>query len=598
MMMFRAAALAASAAILVAAAPWDADLLPPAPPWHGTSERLIARPGSAWITPAEAAGFRNTPSYAETIAYLTRLAAASPRVRLESFGTTPQGRDLVVAVVSSDPAGKLDPAKPVVLVQAGIHAGEIDGKDAGLMLLRDIAVGGKAHLVDHVNLLFVPVFNADGHERISRFNRPNQRGPENQGWRTTAQNLNLNRDYIKLDTPEMRAMIALIRKYDPALYIDLHVTDGIDYQYDVTFGWNGARYASSPAIGGWLDRVYGPAVTAALARAGHIPGALVFEKDPRHPEAGLVDTYATPRFSNGYADLARTASVLVENHSLKPYRQRVLGMYVLLESTLATLATDGAALRQATAADRALRRPQVVIDWQAVPAPLYTRPFRTMLHDSFASPASGAIELRWLGRPGPTSPLPVFGEAPALRIDRPKAYWVPATEAATIDRLRAHGITVETLAAPREVAVDMLRLTDVRIAAKVDEGHIGATAAGVTHEAHTERFPAGSVRVPTDQPLGELAVVLLEPQGPDSLFAWGLFPALLQRTEYIEGYAVAPLADRMLAGDPKLKAEFEAKLASDPKFAADPDARLTWFYARTPYYDARYLLYPIGRELN
>ena len=592
------AVLVAAALIGGAAAPWETDTLPPAPTWHGRSEHLVAKPGDRWITPAEQAAFATTPSYDATNAYLRRLAAATPRVRLERFGRTAQGRDLIAVVASTDPAGRFDPAKPVLLVQAGIHAGEIDGKDAGLMLLRDIAVGGKQALIERVNLVFVPIFNADGHERSSRYNRPNQRGPSNQGWRTTAQNLNLNRDYVKLDTPEMQAMIPLIRKYDPALYLDLHVTDGTDYQYDTTFGWNGARYASSPAIGAWLDHSFGPAVTTALTKAGHIPGPLIFEKDARRPEQGLTDTYATPRFSNGYADLARTAAVLVENHALKPYRQRVLGMYVLMESTLELLARDGAALQQATAADRALRRPQVIIDWQAASAPLYTVQFKTMLHDSYVSVASGGTELRWLGRPGPTVTLPVYGEVPARRIDRPVAYWVPATEAATIERLRLHGIKVETLAAPRDVAVDMLRLGGVVVAPKVDEGHVGTAVAGVTHEAHIERFPAGSVRVPTDQPLGELAVVMLEPEGPDSLFAWGLFPTMLQRTEYIEGYAVAPIADRMLASDPKLKAQFEAKLAGDPKFAADPDARLGWFYARTPYYDARYLLYPIGRELN
>ena len=115
-------------------------------------------------------------------------------------------------------------------------------------------------------------------------------------------------------------------------------------------------------------------------------------------------------------------------------------------------------------------------------------------------------------------------------------------------------------------------------------------------EMRTETFPAGSVRVLTDQPLGDLTVALLDPQGGDSLFAWGFFPEILQRTEYIEAYALAPLADRMLRDDKKLKVEFEAKLSGDPKFAADPIARLQWFYRQSPFYDNRYLLYPVGIE--
>jgi hypothetical protein len=122
------------------------------------------------------------------------------------------------------------------------------------------------------------------------------------------------------------------------------------------------------------------------------------------------------------------------------------------------------------------------------------------------------------------------------------------------------------------------------------------TATSFTPERRRETYSVGSVRIPVDQPLGELVAILLEPESPDSFFAWGMFPEILQRTEYIEGYAIAPLAERMLAADPKLKAEFEAKLAAEPEFARNGDARLAWFYARTPYYDARHLLYPVGRE--
>src|SRR4051812_23848002 len=169
--------------------------LPPVLPWHGASEALVAGPRDPWVTPAEASRFDRTPSYAETRAWLDRLVAASPLLSIDVFGRTPQGRELY-AIRAAKPGRS---AKPVLLVQAGIHSGEIDGKDAGLMLLRDIALRGKDHLLDHADFVFVPIFNADGHERSSPFNRPNQRGPWSQGWRTTAQNLNLNRDYLKAD---------------------------------------------------------------------------------------------------------------------------------------------------------------------------------------------------------------------------------------------------------------------------------------------------------------------------------------------------------------------------------------------------------------
>ena len=163
--------------------------LPPIQPWHGASERLVAAAGDPWITPAEASGFATTPSYVETRAWLERLVAASPLLSLHVFGVTAQGRELYFIRAAKPGPGP----KPVLLAQAGIHSGEIEGKDAGLMLLRDITLRGKENLLDRADLIFVPIFNADGHERTSAFNRPNQRGPANQGWRTTAQNLNLNR---------------------------------------------------------------------------------------------------------------------------------------------------------------------------------------------------------------------------------------------------------------------------------------------------------------------------------------------------------------------------------------------------------------------
>jgi murein tripeptide amidase MpaA len=593
-----AAALAASLISPAAAQPpatiTEPAPLPPVLPWHGASERLIVAPGDPWITPAEAANFETTPPYAETRRWLERLVAASPLLRIESFGRSAQGRDLY-AVVASKPGRR----RPVVLVQAGIHSGEIDGKDAGLMLLRDIALRGKDHLLDNADLVLVPIFNADGHERSSPFNRPNQRGPRSQGWRTTAQNLNLNRDYLKADTPEMRAMIGLLRKVQPALYMDLHVTDGTDYQYDITFafsGWNG-YYAHSPAIGRWLDTRYRPAVTRALASAGHIPGMYVDARDARRPDAGINLNPDQPRFSTGYGDLARIPSILLETHSLKPYRQRVLGTYVIVEESLRLVGAEGAGLRAAIAADRASRPATEVMRWKPAPKPLYVIPdFKGVAYETYRSPASGGNEVRWLGRPV-TQRMPVFGQIPDKVVTLPAAWWVPATKPDVIALLRLHGIPSETITQPRTVTVDMVRLVEPQLR-PADEGHIPLKTEGFRHVLGQETFPAGSVRVPSDQPLALLAAAMLEPESADGVLAWNFFPEILQRTEYIEGYVIAPLAERMLAVNPALKAEFERKLASDPKFAADPNARLAWFYERTPYYDERYLLYPVGRELK
>lgn len=581
------------------------DFLPPAPPWHGASEALIAKPDNPWITPAEKTDLADSPGYDETIAWLSKLADASPFIELKVIGKTAQGRFLYAAIASkegindyADQFKRSTVAKPTFLAQAGIHAGEIDGKDAGLMLLRDLAFGGKAQLLDNVNFVFVPVFNADGHERSSEWNRPNQRGPVHQGWRTTAQNLNLNRDYMKADAPEMQAMLALINEWRPALYLDLHVTDGIDYQYDITYGFHGwdGGFAWAPKVGEWLDHQWRPAMDAALKAAGHIPGPLVFAKNNRDLLEGITAGPGDPRFSNAYGDLRHIPSVLVENHSLKPYKQRVLGTYVLLEASLKLLGEQVENVRAAIWSDHEAHPATLAFNWSGNSDVQTTMDFAGIAYEEFVSPASGVKEVRWLGTPKTYEKLPVhLNTKPGVELRRPKAYWISPAQSEIIKRLEIHGVLMQGHTRAMTQTVEMYRLVNPSPAAQPFEGRYLVTTK-VKAETRTEIYPAGSVRVPTDQPLGDLVVALLEPESSDSFLAWGFFPEILQRTEYIEGYVIAPMAEQMLGADPRLKAEFDAKLAAEPKFAADPTARLQWFYERTKFHDDRYLLYPVGIE--
>lgn len=577
--------------------PTDPAPLPPLRAWSGESEELISPAGDRWITPAEAAGFRTTPTYRETADWLSRLARASEDLTLIEVGTSAGGRPILMVVAAlgggDSPEAITANGRPTVLVQAGIHAGEIDGNDAGMMLLRDLTVGGRLDLLQEVNLLFVPILNVDGHERASAHGRMNQRGPEITGWRTNALNLNLNRDYAKLDSPEIRAMAEVINAWDPDVYVDVHVTDGSDYQYDITWGWND-HVAWSPAASGWISQVLQPRVDEALTAAGHVPGRLVFEVDGRYPEKGLSHWTASPRFSHGYGDARHLPSILVENHSLKPFRRRVLGTYVLLREVLRTVAANASSLREAAARDRSSRPQEVPLDWGVAETPA-TIEFHAYETRTRLSPITGAPVVEYLESPRTYRVPYLLQTRVSASAVRPAAYLIPPEWQEVITRLRSHGIRMSVLTDPTERRVSMYRLRDAKLADTAFEGRIPLTTGFELLET-TRIFPAGTVRISTDQPLGTLAMLLLEPASPDSFLRWGFFPSILHRTEYAEAYVMEPLARRMLEQDPELAREFERALNDDPELRASGPKRLEWFYKRTPWWDERWMLYPVAKE--
>src|SRR5918997_467309 len=228
---------------------------------------------SEWQTRAEKTDYRQTPRYDETIAYSRRLDDASPLIRYQSFGKSGEGRDLPLMIAADGgvftPEAARSAGKAIVLIQACIHPGDPDGKDAGFALLRDIAITKtRPHLLDHVTVLFIPIYNTDGHERFSPYNRINQNGPAEMGWRATSTNLNLNRDYMKADTPETRAWLRMWSAWNPELFIDCHVTDGADYRYNVTYQYEHHENVS-PSVRAWSLEAFGRIVPATEA-AGNL----------------------------------------------------------------------------------------------------------------------------------------------------------------------------------------------------------------------------------------------------------------------------------------------------------------------------------------
>ncbi len=566
---------------------------------------LAAPTSSALTTVSERSGFVKTGRYDEVIALCAEFARRYPdAVRCSDFGTTPEGRPMKVLVVSKAGAFTPEAAKakglPVMLIQGGIHAGEIDGKDAGFLALRQALDGEAAPgALDKQVLLFVPVFNVDGHERFARWNRPNQRGPEEMGWRTTAQNYNLNRDYVKADTAEMQAMLKLVDAWDPLAYVDLHVTDGAKFEHDVSIqvepvnsGDEALRAAGTAMRDGVIER---------LAAEGSLPLSFYpsFVKSDE-PASGFEDGVPTPRFSHGYFQLRNRLGMLVETHSWRDYPHRVNVTRNIIVALLDLLANHGAQWQQQTAeADKraaALGGQPVALDYKATDKSR-TIDFRGYAYTRTPSEVSGALMTRYDETRPEIWKVPIRDEiVPDHVVTAPRGgYLVPAAHAGWVAaKLDQHGVSYRRLAAAQSKAkVEAFRADKASFGAQSVEGHQRLTLDG-QWKPETQDVAAGALFVPIAQPEARLVMALLEPQAPDALVAWGEFNNHFERKEYMEDYVAEDVARQMLK-DPKVKAEFEQRLKDDAAFAADPQARLEFFARRHSSWDSRYRLYPVLR---
>ena len=559
-------------------------------------------------TVAETSGFRSTSSYLETMNALESLAALSPVIRVSSFGSSAQGRDLPLVIVSSDraftPEAAREVDKPVVLLQSGIHAGEIDGKDATLLLLRDIALGRRPDLAEATTLLLVPILNVDGHERVSPSNRPQQAGPEEgMGFRTTADGLDLNRDHVKLDSRELRALVGLLDLWKPDLHVDIHVTNGSDHAWVLT--WSTAEAPQlSPEVDAWLD-VHLEAALTATGAAGFPSGPYVSLLDRRTPAAGFSSIASHARFSTGYLALRNRPSILVEMHAHVPFERRVRACRSFVENLLLETSRGGDALRGAVrAADRrvaGLGAPdadpsEAVVRWRDEAA---TDTIRFPVREWSLEPSviTGGEMLTFV--PGTLREITVpwvHRLVPELTVPRPRGYLVLPGWPQVEELVAAHGLEARRVDVEVPVVAEEVRLGRPRPADAPYQGRIRIET-DATRKRIERKAPPGSVWVPADQPLFEIAVQLFEPEAPDSMVSWGMLNTVFERKEYISGAVLEELASRMLRDDPTIRAAWE-KVLEDPGFADDVTQRYLWWYRRTPFWDDTIGLLPILRVME
>jgi murein tripeptide amidase MpaA len=562
----------------------------------------IAHSEEDWRTDYEKSQYLATPRYEETVKYCKRLADYSPSVEYRSFGISPQGRELPLLIIDTD--GEFDPAKAhqrnkaIVLVQAGIHAGEIEGKDAGLVLLRDMLVNGHdVDLLDSVVVLFIPIFSVDGHERFGAYNRINQNGPTEMGWRATAQNLNLNRDYMKADTPEMRAWLRLFNEWLPDVLTDIHTSDGADFQYAITYVLENHAGIAEP-LRSWSVNELLPGLKASLKTAGYELYPYVWAREGSDVRRGLKLEVFPPRFSNGYGAAQNRPFILIETHMLKPYRVRVEATSVYLRNLIGYCNSHSSEIVRIIRSSDSLTAESLAGKYLPLNFELSGDStmvdFAGMAYHYEKSKISGARSIVWEDKPV-NYRLPMFNHNVATdSAVVPFAYLIPKEFEEIISRLRLHGIKVNRLQAPLSAEVSAYHLYSPQWAAEPYESH-QPVEFEIVPESRTETFAAGTAVVLLNQRTNRVITRLLEPGSVDSYVRWGFLNAIFEQAEYAEDYVIEKMAPRMLEQDSMLREEFERRLTTDTLFAKSPKARLDFFYSHTPYWDSTIGSYPIRK---
>jgi hypothetical protein len=494
---------------------------------------------SSLRTRAELSDYRETSRYEDVMSFLEAVVEHADQFHLTTFGYTAEGRSLPLLVYGdvwdASPEEVAGAEKTRVFLMANIHAGEVCGKEALLMLARALAAGEHADWADSLILLIAPIYNADGNERISLYNRPHQYGPVGgMGQRPNAQGYDLNRDHMKLDAPESRALVRLMNDYDPHVLIDLHTTNGTVHGYHLTYSPPLNPNTAGPIVSLLRDKWF-PAVTRTVKTQynwdyyyyGNLP-----EEGEANRERGWYTFDHRPRFSNNYIGLRNRLAILSEAYSYATFEERIRATLYFVEENIAYAYAHASDIRDLV--DR-VDLESVVGQRLAVRATLVRspEPVDILLGEVEEERHPFTGEILWRRKDTQIrEPLYEYGAFQATETETaPRTYFVPPSLKTVIDRLEAHGVWVETLSEPRTLALERFRIDSTQVAERPFQGHNEHTLYGA-YERVTETLPAGTLIVPVDQALGRLVFYLLEPRSDDGLAAWGLLGDALKNATY------------------------------------------------------------------
>jgi dipeptidyl-peptidase-4 len=479
------------------------------------------------LTIAEKSNFQATASHAQVVELSEALSKSSPLIRLEELGKSAEGRSLPLLIVSNPPVSTPAEAKAsgklVVFLFGNIHAGEVDGKEALPMLIRDLVEKPDNPLFQKLILAVAPIYNADGNERVSKDNRPGQVGPdEGMGKRENAQGLDLNRDFMKLDAPETRALVRFLNDWNPALTIDTHTTNGSHHRYMLTYEGPKNPAGDHALIAYSRARMF-PELTTSLEKASGYKSYFYGNFESDHTR--WTSFPATPRFGTTYIGLRNRLSILSEAYSYASFKDRVLSTRDFCLAALQFTASHADEIRTLLAQAR-----DQTTSKGLEPKPTDLVAIRTKGR-AFPgkTPVLGFVEN---GRNATNEPKDYDCAIeqdfiPTLEVPRPFAYLIPPNYSKAIDILKAHGIKLETLKTATNLEVEAEETAKFTRARRIAEGHQTIDVVESLTRPTSRTIPAGTVIVKTAQPLGSLAVCLLELRSEDGLATWDCFGAAI-----------------------------------------------------------------------
>ncbi len=485
------------------------------------------------LTRAERTDFVETSRYDDVIAMAEALAERSDAIHLTWFGYTNEGRRLPLLVLGAPdatPEAVLATGKTRVYLQGNIHAGEVCGKEALLMLLRDYARGLYPSWTDDLVLLVAPIYNADGNERMDLRNRPRQHGPlGGMGQRPNAQGLDLNRDHTKLDSPEARSLVAMMSAYDPHVGVDLHTTNGTRHAYHLTY--SPPLHPNTPEpIDHFLRDAWLPTVTERIEEEHGWVYYYYGNASPRRP--GWYTFDHRPRFNNNYLGLRNRMAILSEAYAYDTFEDRVMSTLWFVEEILTFAQESAGRIRDIVEAADA----ESVVGGTLATRATFERSDEevTILMgavDEERHPQTGEVILLRRDVVEPVSMYEFGTFRPTETEVAPAAYYVLPEAGDAIERLRAHGVVVEVVSGGTSVQVERFAIDSTSVAARPFQGRSERTVFG-TWTAATETLPEGTVRVDVGQPLGRLVFTLLEARSDDGFANWAILDEAIEAGRY------------------------------------------------------------------